>query len=102
MKLQSLGTDIGAAGAETGVLMNKMPFGEGAEAVVSFELEGFNGTAKLQSSDDDVTYADVVTVTEAVSSRTKQAQVTLKKYMRLNVTAWTAGDVTCNLLGSNP
>ena len=98
MQMKVLGTALAAAAASTGVEMNVTPYIEGKEVVGSIDLNGFHGTVKIQSSDDDSTYADVLTVTTAApASFSKEATMTLKKYMRANVTAFTAGACDVNL-----
>ncbi len=100
MKVQNLGIGLNSVAAEASVKMMTSPFAEGREVAYVINCDGFNGTVKIQSSDDDTVWADVVTVTEAVSDRSHMEQVELSRYMRANVTAYTAGNVDVQLLGN--
>lgn len=95
--LKSLGT-VDAVEDLAAVEMLTEPFMEGRDVEVEVNCDGFNGTAILESSEDnETTWVTELTVTEAVSDRTVLATVTLKRHMRWTCTAWTAGEADCNL-----
>lgn len=97
-KLLQLGAGVSltAAAAQTAVLSDDTPFSPGFNAVATISLTGATGTptVKIQGSDDNSTFTDLMTVS-AITSNVVKAEVTIKKYMRLNVTAvGTAGTVS--------
>lgn len=97
MSILSLGT-VDAVEDLASVAMLTEPFQEGRDVEAVVDCDGFNGTAILESSEDDeVTWVTELTVTEAVSDRTVRATVTLKRHMRWTCTAYTAGEADCHL-----
>lgn len=99
--LQSLGT-VDEQEAIAAVEMTTYPFMEGRDVEYEVNCDGFNGTAKIQGSNDGgSSWTDLVTVTEAVSDRSVIGTVTLSRLMRWNCTAYTAGEADCNLRAGN-
>lgn len=81
------------------VQSNVAPFSVGMTALASVTMNGFNGTAKIQSSEDGTTWADTETIVGAVSDRTEMIPVKLGSYVRAIVSAYTAGSVSVLLQG---
>ncbi len=97
MQQTVLGEGLNSVAAETAVEMTTSPFLPHRSAVAKLNVSSnFNGTVKIQGSDDGTTYTDLLTVT-GTTQPNKEAQVTLKKYMRANVTAYTAGSANAYL-----
>ena len=98
-KLITIGAAISAtsAVAQTGVATTASPFAPGFNAVVSLCLTGVTGTPtiKVQTSPDNSTWTDVVTVS-VITRNHVMTEVTLDKYARLNVTSvGSAGTIDC-------
>lgn len=96
-KLITLGTAVSATAvaAQTSVTTTATPFAPGHNAVVSVCLTGVTGTPtiKVQTSDDNSTWTDAVTVS-VITRNHVMSEVTLKSYARLNVTvAGSAGTI---------
>ena len=94
---------IGTAGSvATGstVTNDTSPFMAGQEVLVcAHALTGaFTGSAKLQESDDDTTWADISGAV-AADAGVDFFNITLKKYIRINTTAYTSGGVSFTMLG---
>lgn len=89
-KLITLGTavDATAVAAQTGVNTEDTPFAPGFNAIVELNLTGVTGTPtiKVQTSPDNSTWTDVVTLS-VITRFGYRAEITLDKYARLNVTA---------------
>lgn len=97
MQLKTLGEAKAAVAAGTAQQMTDTPFLPGREAIARITVSpNFNGTYKIQGSDDGTTYSDLLTVTGA-NQPGKEVQVSLKKYMRDNMTAFTAGSASAYL-----
>jgi hypothetical protein len=99
MQLHSLLVDAATVADGAALECRTSPFDEGKNAVMLVHSAAFNGTVKLQSSDNGTTWADVETVTEAATDRGVAKSVTLKRYMRGSVTARTGGAVSMHLMG---
>lgn len=105
MNLKTLGTDVDATAvaAQTAVdLANTTPWSNGFTAIgvilFSNTVAGAAGVAKIQTSPDNSTFTDAVANAAGVKA-SKYGEVTLARYVRLNVTvAWTAGTVSAYLL----
>lgn len=96
-KLITLGAAISAAAvaAQAAQETNKTPFSPGFNAIAEIVLTGVTGAASvaIETSDDNVTWTAVLTVA-ALTRNVVKAEITLKSYARLNVTAaGTAGTV---------
>jgi hypothetical protein len=102
MNLKSLGAaiDLDTAAAQTAIdLDGTTPYAEGFTAVGVITQLGATGSpvAKIQTSPDNSTWTDVVTMTGLVP--TTMAEVTLQRYVRANVsTAGSAGAANFYLL----
>lgn len=99
MKATELGTSTSAA-AGAAVEMGTTPFPIGSNAVLMLHSKGgaFAGTAKVQTSDDNSTWADVSGST-VTTAGTTLVNVVVAKYMRINCTAFTSGSATATMLG---
>lgn len=99
MNVKTLGQNLAAVAAVAGQQMNTSPFiaGRSVAAVITVSPD-FNGTIKLQSSDDNTTFADVASVAGS-NKESLTVEVELKEYMRANVTAFTAGTASIQLIG---
>lgn len=96
-KLLTLGAAVSAAAAaaQASQATDETPFAQGFNAIAEIVLTGVTGapTIKIQTSDDDAAWTDVLTVS-ALTRNVVKAEVALKKHVRLNVTAaGTAGTV---------
>jgi len=100
MSIKDLGT-VDAVENLASQEMNVSPFMEGRTVQYVVDCDAWNGTAKLQSSDDDSNWSDEVTVTESGSDRTIRGNVTLAKYMRWMASARTGGEADCHLEAGN-
>lgn len=93
--------DLGTVDAVEDLASQEMltePFIEGRDVEVIVDCDAFNGTAILESSEDDeVNWVTELTVTEAGSDRTIRDTVTLKRHMRWTCTVFTAGEADCHL-----
>jgi len=104
MNYQSLGTDVSlaAAAAQTAVdLGSKTPYASGFKAVgVITQLAGAGSfVAKIQTSPDNSTWTDAVTMTGAKPNTF--VEFTLDRYVRANVTAaGSAGTANFGILTS--
>lgn len=95
--LKSLGT-VDEVEALDAVEMTESPFMEGRTVEYVVDCDGFNGTAKIQGSNDGGdNWTDLVTVTEAVSDRSVRGSVLLYRDMRFNCTSYTAGEADAYL-----
>lgn len=99
MQKQLIGT-AGSVAAGSTITNNTSPFMEGASVVVmAHALTGaFTGSAKLQESDDGTTWSDISGAV-AADAGVDFFQITLKKYIRINCTAYTSGGVSFTMLG---
>ncbi len=77
------------------------PFVVGRSVAYQVNCDGFNGTAIIQSSPDNTTWTDVVTITETGSDRSLTGSIALKDYMRARVTARTAGEIDIHLVAAS-
>lgn len=88
-KLITLGSavDATAVAAQTAQSTTSTPFGEGFNAIVHVCSTGLTGSPviKVQTSDDNSSWTDAVTV-NVLTRNHVMSEVTLKKYARLNVT----------------
>lgn len=100
MKTLALGSLTSVASA-TAVATGTSPFIQGETAVlIIYSSDGlFAGAAKLQSSDDGSTYADVSGATIANTGITVLDIPKLAKYYQLVCSARTAGTVAAKLIG---
>lgn len=99
MKAQVLGEDKAAVAAGSSVDMSTTPFMDRHSVVGCINVSpDFNGTYVIQTSDDDSNWTTVLTVTGA-NQVNKKASVQLKRYVRDNMTAFTAGKASSYLLG---
>lgn len=97
MAIKDLGT-VDEVEDLASVEMLTEPFMEGRGVEVIVDCDGFDGTAVLESSEDDeATWDTELTVTESVSDRTVRTTVTLKRHMRWTCTSYTAGEADCHL-----
>lgn len=101
-KLKVLGEDVALTGdaAQTAVEMDETPFAPGFNAVAVVSLAGPTGTPTvlIEGSDDNSTFTTLLTVTD-ITQLLVMEEVTLKRYMRVNVTeVGSAGTVTAYLL----
>lgn len=97
MAIKDLGT-VDAVEDLASQTMLTEPFMEGRDVEVIVDCDAWNGTAVLESSEDDeATWDTELTVTEAGSDRTVRATITLKRHMRWTATARTAGEADCHL-----
>lgn len=101
MEMKTLGEALGAAGAAAAQTMNETPFLPGRGCVACIEVSAnFNGTIAVEGSDDGTTYTALASVA-GTNQPNKKARVAVKKYMRANMTAWTAGTANAYVLGDN-
>ena len=99
MKVQVLGEDKAAVAAGSSVDMSTTPFMDRHSAVGCIDVSpDFNGTYAIQTSDDGATWVNVLSVTGA-NQVNKKVSVQLKRYVRDNMTAFTAGKASSYLLG---
>ncbi|MDH5572498.1 MAG: hypothetical protein OEY89_12085 [Gammaproteobacteria bacterium] len=99
MKAQALGESKAAVAVGAAVNMSTTPFMDRHSVVGCIDVSpNFNGTYKIQGSDDNVTFTDLLTVTGA-SQPNKKVSIQLKRYMRDNMTVFTAGSASSYLLG---
>lgn len=100
-KLITLGAAVSAiaAAAQAAKDTDDTPFSPGFNAIATVVLTGVTGTPtiKVQTSDDNVAWTDAVTVS-ALDRNVVMAEIEVKRYARLNVTAvGTAGTVDAYL-----
>lgn len=104
MKITTLASDLAASGAQTAQTMNTTPFLDDHAVVAMAAIStDFDGTIKIQGSDDGgTTYTDLVTVTGDGTNTipTTFTEIELKATMRANMSAYTAGSATVQLLAS--
>jgi len=99
MKLQTLGEDKAAVAVGSSIDMSTTPFLDRHSVVGCIDVSpDFNGTYSIQHSDDDSTWVTALTVTGA-SKPNKKAGIQLKRYVRENMTAFTAGTASSYLMG---
>ncbi|HET9680316.1 MAG TPA: hypothetical protein VFP95_07140 [Gammaproteobacteria bacterium] len=103
MKVVILGEDVDltAAVAQAAIEMDATPLIAGREAVLVAQTAAEAGSTvmKVQTSDDNVNWTDVLTLNADTPVRI--AQLKLAKYLRLNVTtAGTAGTGSAYLFAS--
>jgi hypothetical protein len=82
----------------TAIELKTTPFIQGNTAKVLLSSPGadFAGSAKLQGSDDNSTWADI-SGTTVTAGGAVQVELKLHKYIRLNCTARSAGTIVANL-----
>lgn len=99
MKVQVLGESVGATGAGSSVDMSTTPFMDRHSVAGCIDVSpNFDGTYSIQTSDDGSSWTTVMTVTGA-NQPNKKAEIALKRYVRGNMTAYTAGAASGYLLG---
>ncbi len=101
MKITTLGSNLAAVAAVAGVEMRTSPFIQEAEAISVIEAtDDFDGTLLIQTSDDNAAWTTVITFlgVPLTGVLTQLDQVTMKAYMRANVTVLVAGKVSAKLL----
>lgn len=100
MKTLALGS-LSSVASATAVETGTSPFIQGESSVlIIYTPDGlFAGAAKLQSSDDGTTYADVSGATIADAGTTILNIASLAKYYQLVCSARTAGTVAAKLIG---
>ena len=99
MQIVNLGA-LGAVAATAAVATNRgglLP-GETVGVMLSSPAGAFAGAAQLQTSLDNITWTNVG-VAHANAGASLQA-ITLSNFIRLNVTAVTAGSVSAVLIGA--
>ena len=82
------GLDVSAAIGKTGVALVHAPAG------------AFVGTAKIESSDDNSTWADATTAQAMTAAGLYIQAIVGAKYYRLNNTAYTSGSISATLIFS--
>jgi hypothetical protein len=85
------GQDFTTVEAGAAVTMDHEPFFPRREAM-AVVTGTFVGSIKIQGSDDNSTWSDLVDVSEP-----EYVQVTLQKYMRANCTAYTSGTIKARI-----
>ena len=103
MKITTLATALAATGAQTAQTMDTTPFIDDVSVVAVISgSQDFVGTIKIEGSDDGgTTYSDILSVTGAADFANAQfTEIQLKATMRANMTAFTAGTATVQLLAS--
>lgn len=99
MKSQVLGEGVNAVGVGASVDMSATPFMDRHSVVGCIDVSpDFNGTMTIQHSDDDTTFTTAMTVT-GTNQPNKKNSIQLKRYVRRNMTAHTAGSANAYLLG---
>lgn len=100
MEKQLIGTAASVAAGST-ITNDTSPFMEGQEVLVcAHALTGaFVGSAKLEDSSDGTTWADIAGAV-AADAGVKFFNITLKKYIRINCTAYTSGGVSFTMIGN--
>lgn len=96
MAIKDLGT-VDAAENLTSVEMLTSPFMEGRTVEYVVDCDALSGTVKIQSSNDDSSWSDEVTVTETGSDRSVRGTVTLDRYMRFICSSYTSGEADAHL-----
>ena len=100
-----LGSAIAAAGAGSTVTMNVSPFFPRHKVMARIDVsDDFAGQMKIQSSDDNSTWGDVLDTGVLAASADKteyEVEVTLKAYMRYNMVSRTAGNATAKLVSGS-
>lgn len=99
MEFKEIGTGTAVAAGST-ITNNISPFAEGQRVLAAAHSKGgaFVGSATLQDSDNGTTWTDIAGAV-AADAGTKFFNITLKKYIRINTTAFTSGSVSFSLLG---
>jgi len=92
--------NLTVAAAGTAVTLNGTPFMQNREATVVISTSGLAGaTLRIQTSEDNSTWTDLVTVNS--QGPVKMAQFRVTPYIRYNVTtAGTGGTANVYLLGA--
>jgi hypothetical protein len=102
MKHLSLGS-LTSATTGSAIELNTTPFMQGNTllAEICAPTGAFSGTAKLQSSDDNSTWADIAssTLTTTTGGLLHVNIADAPKYIRLNCTSYTSGTVKAVLIG---
>lgn len=102
MKHLSLGS-LTSATTGSAIELNTTPFMQGNTllAEIYAPAGAFSGTAKLQSSDDNSTWADIAssTLTTTTGGLLHVNIADAPKYIRLNCTSYTSGTVKAVLIG---
>lgn len=96
LKTLANAVSITSTGAQTGVLMDATPFLDGRNALVNQSGVGGSGSVTVQSSPDNTNWTTVATLT---SASLPAVEVTLGKYMRINVGTAGTGTLTVQLRG---
>lgn len=102
MKHLSLGS-LTSATTGSAIELNTTPFMQGNTllAEIYAPAGAFSGTAKLQSSDDNSTWADIAssTLTTTTGGLLHVNIADAPKYIRLNCTSYASGTVKAVLIG---
>lgn len=101
MRATAIGT-LTSVTTSTAMTLDKTPFLQGGFAVAAIHAStgAFSGSAKIQGSDDNSTWADIGTAYTTTGGGTQFVNISdLPKYLRLNCTAYTSGTVVATLLG---
>lgn len=99
MEVKEIGTGTSVAAGAT-VTNDTSPFAAGMRVLVMAHSKGaaFSGSAKLQESDDGTTWSDIAGAV-AADAGVDFFNITLKKFIRINTTAFTSGSISFSLLG---
>lgn len=94
-------TVLSSVAASAGIAMNEAGFLPGMPAVAFLNTPAgsFVGSAIIQTSEDNVTWANAAGAS-AVTSGGAIQNITLKQYVRLNCTAFTSGSIQLSLLSN--
>lgn len=99
MEMKEIGTAASAAAGST-ITNDTSPFMAGNRVTIMAHAKtgAFTGSTKLQESDDGTSWTDI---SGAVAANAGQQlfNITLKKYIRANCTAYTSGGATFTMLG---
>ena len=100
MEMKLIGTAASVAAGST-VTNDTSPFMAGQKVlIVAHALTGaFTGSAKLQESDNNSSWSDISGAV-AADAGVDFFNITLKKYIRINCTAYTSGGVSFTMLGN--
>lgn len=94
-------TVLGSAVASAGVATNEAGFLPGMPAVAFLNTPAgaFSGSAIIQTSEDNSTWATAAGAS-AVTTGGAIQNITLKQYVRLNCTAFTSGSIQLSVLSN--
>ncbi len=101
LRMNTVGSGLNSVATGTAVEQSSTPYLPGTTVISVIQPAGLTGTCAIQGSDDNSTWADLHTSGSLTTdSEVQFKEITLKKYMRSNVTVRSAGSVSMYIMNA--